>query len=938
VTITNAIKLATILVVLALSLPGADCNRGGSVCGIEASNSLPLIPSSSILTSIRQLHQLSPPKAAMHPQAVVEGIVTGLTFMPHGFTVQDETEGIYVVFRTTKTSVKLGHKIRISGTVDPGAFAPILIADRVQVLGYGTMPQPRKIRPADLDGGVLDNQYVEVRGFVRSYTRKSDGNKVFGIMKLDVQPAGSVLLLTRDLGDNLERYVDSVVRARGVAAVEFNERRQALGLRVVIENIGDVTIERAAPTDPFSQPITPIDNIMLFGPVRDWARRLHIRGLVTLQRPGRFVVVQEGNSAIRVETRTHETLPEGTRLDAAGFVSTEGYSPILKDAVIRTHGMSMAVKPLPQHAVDLLTGSSDWSLVTVTGTLIESGQSSTGLTLLIEDHGAKFSAELANGRPEQFNVASGSQIQITGICEIFSGALREPEGFRLLLRSISDVKVVKGAPLLMNRTVLIRGGVCFAALTMLSGIWAITLRLRVRQQTRWITASLAKEKAAATQDLLTGIANRRHFEDSLAPALRDAEIAGGEVALFYIDIGNFKNINDTLGHTAGDLLLKQIAQRLDASLDSMQILSRIGGDEFAVIQPMASGKQSSEDLASRLLASFRDPFLVASSRIQVAASIGISRYPIDGEDGEQLLQNADMAMYHAKRNGKGSYFFDSAIREAIERRLAIRKLLPGAAERGEFFAQYQPIENLSNGLIVRFEALCRWNNPQLGSVSPLEFIPIAEETGQIHAIGHWILDEACLQGRRWQKNKNAPVHLAVNLSAVQFLGEEFVDNVTRILAITGFPAHLLELELTESVLIREAEESIRKMHRLRKLGVELSIDDFGTGYSSLSYLQTMPIDAVKIDRSFTASLDSSPAAVTMVRSIIAMARTLGLRVVTEGVESSSQLEIVRQLGSDEAQGFYLGKPDDAETALKLVMYGHSRYPTPKVLQDSHKLA
>ncbi|MEO8663711.1 MAG: diguanylate cyclase, partial [Bryobacteraceae bacterium] len=703
----------------------------------------------SIPTSVRQMHHLT--RAGGHPPVVVEGVVTGVTFTPQGFTVQDGRDGIYVVFRATQTEVGLGQRVRIWGTGDASGFSPIVMADRVEILSHGALPNPRRISAVEVDDGTLDNEYVEVRGIVRTATMTSDGGRTFGIMRLDTRP-GSILLIVRAFEVSAEKYVDSVVRARGVVEVDFNVNRQALGLQVGIANIGDITIERSARLDPFGQPVTPIDSIKVFESKRDWSHRFRIRGGVTLQQRGEFVVVQDGNRGIRVDTKTDETLPVGTILDVAGFVSTKTDTPILTDAIIRSHKMSMTVKPLPQGAVDVLAGRSNWSLVSVPGILIESGQSPTGLTLLLDDHGAKFSAELRNGPQEQFKVAPGSQIQITGVCENFTGTLSRPEGFRLLLRTASDVKVLTSAPLSMNREFLIRSGVALTAVAILSAVWALMLRRRVRQQTSWIRTSLVKEKAAASHDSLTGLPNRRYFESSLAATLNDANIAGKRVALYYIDLIGFKRINDIMGHSVGDLVLQQVAQRLRGALDSAELLARIGGDEFAIIQPNALDDSASEGFAKRLFGTFRDAFVTAGSSIQVGASIGVTRYPIDGESVDEIKQNADTAMYHARRNATGFAFFDSSMATMMRRKAEIRQQLPGAVARGEFQPHFQPIVDLSTGLIVRFEALCRWNSPQLGSVPPLEFIPVAEETGHIDALGKLVLREACRQGCRWQIN------------------------------------------------------------------------------------------------------------------------------------------------------------------------------------------
>jgi len=430
---------------------------------------------------------------------------------------------------------------------------------------------------------------------------------------------------------------------------------------------------------------------------------------------------------------------------------------------------------------------------------------------------------------------------------------------------------------------------------------------------------MAREQLShqATHDSLTGLANRRHFEDELRAAIEVAALDGSGVALLYIDLDGFKLVNDTMGHMTGDHLLRQVAARLQLCLAPSELLARIGGDEFTVTTPVARG-ESAEDLARRLLRTFEKPFEVSGQGIRIGASIGVSHFPEDAESASELCQSADAAMFHAKRNNREYHVFDASMKHAMVRKLKIQKLMLAALQRGEFRPQFQPLYDLGSGELVRFEALCRWSSPELGDVPPSEFIPVAEETGFISQIGLSILRESCEQARNWQMNGRRPVQIAVNVSALQFARDEFVENVAEILRSTGLAPELLELEITESVLVRDPQESIEKMQQLREMGVSLSIDDFGTGYSSLSYLQTMPVNAVKIDRSFTASLGRNSTAVTMIKSVIAMGRTLGLRVVTEGVENEGQLNIVRQLGSHEAQGYYMGRPESAEKALERI--------------------
>jgi diguanylate cyclase (GGDEF)-like protein/PAS domain S-box-containing protein len=437
----------------------------------------------------------------------------------------------------------------------------------------------------------------------------------------------------------------------------------------------------------------------------------------------------------------------------------------------------------------------------------------------------------------------------------------------------------------------------------------------------------------AMHDPLTGLPNRRHFEESLdialalakrdtmknAGVLKNAVVwQGGEVAILYVDLDGFKLVNDTMGHRAGDLLLKEVAGRISACLDDSALLCRVGGDEFTVVLTGLDGPEVPARVAKRLLQSFHSPFQIGGQEISMCASAGISRYPLDGSDSSALLQSADTAMYCAKRSGNNRYqFFTAQMRKDAQQRLTIESRLRRALDCREISVQFQPQYELAGNNLIGFEALCRWFNPELGHVPPDRFIPVAEETGLIVAIGNHVLREACLQALQWQGGP-LPVRVAVNVSAVQFTRVDFVNSIVDILHETGLRPALLEVELTESALIRDREDGVRKMQRLRNLGIRISLDDFGTGYSSLSYLQNMPIDTLKIDRSFTMKLGSSQTALSMVRAIIAMARALGLRVLTEGVEDSAQVEILRQLGCDDIQGYFCGRPESPEASVARV--------------------
>jgi diguanylate cyclase (GGDEF)-like protein/PAS domain S-box-containing protein len=434
----------------------------------------------------------------------------------------------------------------------------------------------------------------------------------------------------------------------------------------------------------------------------------------------------------------------------------------------------------------------------------------------------------------------------------------------------------------------------------------------------------------AKYDALTGLPNRAHFEEALQRELTAAGARGGEIALLYLDLDGFKLVNDTLGHGAGDALLREVAKRLARALSPGEILARAGGDEFAIVVPFPVPEHSSlhaadgagrpeAALAETLLDVLKHPFTVNHQDIHIGASMGISRFPIDGTDAGTLLQNADSAMYCAKRDKQGYHFFDKRMHEAARRRSRIGSQLAGALERRELSVEFQPLYDLATSALIRFEALCRWQSRELGVVPPSEFIPVAEEIGLIGEIGRYVLRQACTEALRWRETDRPPVSIAVNVSPAQFRRKLFVEEVAEILSETSLPARLLELEITESTLMGDLDESVRRMHRLRAMGIGISIDDFGTGYSSLSCLQNMPVEALKIDRSFVSRLDQDGASVPMIRSIIAMGHALGLRVVSEGVENERQLKILTDLGSDEGQGYYFGKSEVAAKALARVL-------------------
>jgi diguanylate cyclase (GGDEF)-like protein/PAS domain S-box-containing protein len=423
----------------------------------------------------------------------------------------------------------------------------------------------------------------------------------------------------------------------------------------------------------------------------------------------------------------------------------------------------------------------------------------------------------------------------------------------------------------------------------------------------------------AHHDALTGLPNRLMFDQQLEQCLEEARRHNWLLAVLFIDLDRFKQINDTLGHPTGDLVLEQVARRLEGCLRKSDTLARLGGDEFALVLPELNDSPDALRVAQKLLDGLQEPFHVEPHEMFLTASVGISLYPRDGTDAPTLERNADTAMYRAKNRGRNHVeFFTPELGLAALERMEIENALRKALECGELQLYYQPQVEAGNRL-AGLEALLVWNHPKLGPTSPRQFIPVAEESGMIVPIGSWALAEACRQNVAWQKAGGARVKVAVNVSATQFCRADFVETVAQTLAQSGLDPALLELELTEGVVMRDLEESARQMDRLRALGVSIAIDDFGTGYSSLSYLRRLPIDSLKIDRSFLKEMDRDANTMPLVQAIVTLAHGLGLTVVAEGVETRHQLEGLREVGCDRFQGFLLGGPAPPEGIEPLLL-------------------
>ena len=431
-----------------------------------------------------------------------------------------------------------------------------------------------------------------------------------------------------------------------------------------------------------------------------------------------------------------------------------------------------------------------------------------------------------------------------------------------------------------------------------------SLEKAVAARTRGLEVANRQLRHMATHDALTGLPNRALLEDRLRQAMAHAQRHGCGFAVLVCDLDRFKLVNDSMGHHAGDMFLQEVARRLAGALREGDTLARQGGDEFVFVLTPPASEADAETVCRRALAALGVPMRIDGIDIHSSASFGVAVYPRDGERAEVLLANADAAMYHAKQRGTGLQHFSADLGGTAQYRLRLESDLHQALKTGQFELHYQPKVDTLTGMVRSAEALLRWHHPERGQIPPAEFIPVAEETGQIGAIGNWVLQQACRQARTWCDKGLPPLRIGVNISAAQFHQQGLVESVQAALLEAGMEARFLEIELTESCVMSNPEESIAILEELSRMGVLVSVDDFGTGYSSMSYLRRFPIDKLKIDKTFVAEMDTRADDASIVQAIVSLAHGLRLKVVAEGVETQAQLEALKGLGCDQYQGYF----------------------------------
>jgi diguanylate cyclase (GGDEF)-like protein/PAS domain S-box-containing protein len=440
----------------------------------------------------------------------------------------------------------------------------------------------------------------------------------------------------------------------------------------------------------------------------------------------------------------------------------------------------------------------------------------------------------------------------------------------------------------------------------------ITERLRAEERIRHL----------AHFDALTGLPNRTSFYEKLKellPQLRRAQTIG----VLSVDLDHFKLVNDTFGHPAGDRLLKAVAARMRGCAREGDTVARLSGDEFALVQAPSGEPATAQGLAARLIETIGAPYEIDGRKIAIRASVGIAIAPADGHEPDVLVRNADLALYRAKADGGGTYrFFEREMDARMQARRVIELELRSALANGEFELNYQPIFDLKSGSISNCEALIRWHHPKRGTIPPLDFIPVAEETGLIVPIGEWVLRQACAEAAHWPRD----VRVSVNLSPAQFKSKILAQTIVSALAHSGLAADRLELEITELVLLQETDGAFAVLHELRDLGIKFAMDDFGTGYSSLGYLRRFPFDKIKIDQSFIRDLPAKEDSVAIIRAVVGLSSSLGITTTAEGVETEAQLDSLRREGCSEVQGYLLARPAPAGEVRALLKKAHHKIP------------
>lgn len=931
-----------------------------------------------VLRSVVAVRHLAPAEANGAVPVRLDGVVTFADVNWQSVFVQDSTGGIYVSYSANTAHAQPGDRVTVVGLSNQGDYAPVVAAAKLIHRGRASLPQPLQLTPREAASGALDSVFVEIEGVVHAVSSKQDLTHV--AFSVDSPSGAIRVVTSPSFGslEQLRRMEDATARIRGICGAIFNSRRQFVGYQLLLSSIEDIWVIAASHQDPFALPPTPINQLLRYSPNAAFNHRVTVAGMVTMVGDG-YLYMQDETGGVRVESNTQlrtGARVKAAGYAAPGAYSPV----LREAEVQALPSSAVEVKPITLDWNATATSDSrlvtvDGRVLSVINALtkktlvLDSGGRVFDAQLYIRP--LENIPLLQEGAIVRLTGISASQTDTP------SSYLLDPyadPGVRILLRSPQDIRILKPAPWWnLRHTVFFLStllGVILASFAALSAMRRRMLKqqIELRQASKKAQAiqdltsamqevtrekrftsrvtlhpdneiaslgaefnkmltelharDLAKSEAErklkeqALTDELTGLPNRRLLSDRLRQLLELARREMRLVAVLYIDLDGFKLANDSFGHASGDDLLHQVAQRLLKRIRKSDTVARLGGDEFAVVLGQIRSREEAVLVANNLVMALSEPFNVNSHEVIIGASIGISIFPHNAADAEQLLQQADSAMYAAKRSGKNTaMLYTSEIGCCIRERSTLEAELRGAIARGEIHLHYQPEFDLATHKVVRFEALARWTHPTLGSIPPDKFIPIAEETGLIIPLGAFVLHRACSDAIGWQKMGQEPVQVAVNVSSVQFLRATFVNDIKQVLARTGLQASLLQLELTESAMLDGPEYAIGVMQELRSLGISLAIDDFGTGYSCFSYLPRLPFNTLKIDRSFIREAAQQPEMQAMIHSLVALAHNLKMQVVVEGIETREQLQMIEALGGNQVQGFLFGRPTATPVAI-----------------------
>lgn len=891
--------------------------------GASALPSQPVQQSLRTLTTVEEAHSLSAAEAKREYPIHLRAVLT--YYDPHNdglhpsFFVHDATGGIFVLMPLhwdwPNGTPPAGTLLDIVGVSAAGDFAALIDKAKIQVIGPSHLPL--EINPVSLTRlltGREDSQWVQIEGVVHSVIKSATSVTLFVAMADGMVGAVTV----RQKGVDYDGLVDATVRIKGSAGTLFNKDRQMIGARVMFPSMETLQVVEPSPRDVFASESDSINKLSHFTKTGSLPHRVHVRGTVTLQWPGSSICIQDDDQGVCAESSQETHLQIGESADLVGFAVLGGYRPSLEDAVFKPLGGMDPVDATPVSAEEALQGEHDAKLIQIEGQLIGRDLAGKDTTLLLSSGKFIFPVVLQAGStgsdiPELKN---GSKLRVTGVCRVSidaqvmarGGGSAVTQSFRVLLRSPHDVVILETPSWWSAGHALLAFAFALTITAVVLG-WVIVLRKRVEQQTKVIRESEERFRHMAQHDGLTGLPTRVVLHDRLRIALDRAKRFRTRMALLMLDLDNFKQVNDSLGHDGGDQTLCIMASRMAAAIRSTDTVARMGGDEFVILLDDLTDAGQAEMIAAKIVAALSVPLQIGKLEVPVSVSVGVCEISDGMTDADLLLKSVDIAMYHAKAKGRNCFqVFTSEMACSMLKKQQHQVGLAHAIERREFELHYQPLLSCETGELTGFEALLRWRSKELGMVMPSDFIPLAEESGLIVPIGEWVMREASRQIGSLERQLNRDFHLAVNLSPRQLLQKDLHPIIKSVLADSGRPPHRLNLEITENILMTDSQETRDALAQIRDLGIQIAIDDFGIGFSSLSYISRFPVDWIKIDRSLICDCTTAQGSLAVVRAIITMAHSLGIRVVAEGVETSEQFSLVTKEECDAVQGYFFSRP------------------------------